>query len=69
MRHDELIKALNEMKPLWWNDPDPIEGRNYSIERVTILHGEDLEDEEICAHIELWDGGEATVYISEIILK
>lgn len=70
MRYDELIKALNDEKDLVWDDPDPIEGNDYTIDTVTILRGEDMDDEDICAHIEYGDGSsQATVYISEIKVK
>lgn len=62
----ELQKALREGKKLVWNDPDPIEGNDY-----TITHVEELDDE--------WDehtpiliayggGSEADVFLHEILI-
>lgn len=76
MTYNKLIKAIAENKDLVWNDPDPIEGNDYTIETVTILNGgmeddEDMDDmyDDMCALIQYGGGSEATVFISEISLK
>lgn len=72
MELNELIKAIAEKSPMVWNDPDPIEGNDYTIDTVTILNGDVGDDEDMgdmCALIQYGGGSEATVFISEISLK
>lgn len=64
----ELIKAVNNKTPLIWNDPNSIEGSNY-----TITYIEPVNEEEFDIHtpilIQYGGGSEAQVYLHEIIVK
>jgi hypothetical protein len=64
----ELKKAIRDKKTLVWNDPDPIEGNDYTISYI-----EDIDDDwdnDTLILIQYSNGGsEAQVYLSEIKLK
>ena len=67
----ELKKAIAENKKLVWNDPDPIEGNDYTISFVENLG--DLDEDDIVDYpilIQYNKGGsEAEVYLHEILVK
>ena len=66
----ELITAIEYGKPLVWNDPDPIEGNDYTISYIEDL--ESIEDFERHTPILIqYNGGgsEAQVFLHEILLK
>jgi hypothetical protein len=66
----ELNQAIKDGKKLVWNDPDPIEGNDYtitSIEDLSDLEEEDMDDYPIL--IQYNNGGsEAQVFLHEILL-
>jgi hypothetical protein len=68
----ELKKALAENKQLVWNDPDPIDGNDYTISFIEDID-DDIEDDDMVDYpilIQYNDSGsEAQVYLHEIILK
>ena len=68
----ELKQAVAENKQLVWNDPDPIDGNDYTINFIEDID-EDIEDEDMVDYpilIQYNDfGSEAQVYLHEIILK
>ncbi len=71
------MKTLNELKeavknniPLVWNDPNPIEGNDYTItymEELEHIDEEDIENYPIL--IQYGEGSEAEVYLHEILIK
>lgn len=69
MKLSEIKKARKENKNLKWNDPDPIEGNDYTITYIEDLSGftdEDMEDYPVL--IQYGGGSEAEVYLTEISL-
>lgn len=68
----ELKQAIAENKQLVWNDPDPIEGNDYTISFIEDID-DDIEDDDMVDYpilIQYNDSGsEAQVYLHEIILK
>ncbi len=69
MKLSEIKKAQAENKKLKWNDPDPIEGNDYTITYIEDLSGltnEEMEDYPVL--IQYGGGSEAQVYLSEITL-
>lgn len=65
----QLEIALHEGKKLIWNDPDPIEGNDYTI---SYINKEDLNSEDRLSPILIQynDGGsEAQVFLHEILIK
>ncbi len=65
----EIKKARKENKKLKWNDPDPIEGNDYTITYIEDLSGLTDEEMEDCPVLIQYGGGsEAEVYLSEISL-
>ena len=65
---EELKQAISENKELVWNDPDPIEGNDYTISYIEPLNDEVDEYFEIL--IQYNNGGsEAQVFLHEILLK
>ena len=62
MTKKEIKRAIKEGKEMVWNDPDPIEGNDYTITKVSNL------DDETCL-IHYGGGSEAGVYLTEIQLK
>ncbi len=68
----ELKQALAENKQLVWNDPDPIDGNDYTISFIEDID-DDIEDDDMVDYpilIQYNDSGsEAQVYLHEIILK
>jgi hypothetical protein len=68
MKLAELKQAIAENKTLVWNDPDPIEGNDYTITFI-----EDIDEEVFCddypIFIQYGGGSEAEVYLHEIVLK
>ena len=67
----ELNKAVKDGKKLVWNDPDPINGNDYTIsfiEDLSDLEEEDMDDYPIL--IQYNNGGsEAQVFLHEILIK
>lgn len=68
----ELKEAISSKAILVWNDPDPIDGNDYTISFVEPL--EDIEDDEDISDypilIQYNEGmSEAEVFIHEIIKK
>jgi hypothetical protein len=65
----ELKQAIAENKTLVWNDPDPIEGNDYTISFIEDLS--EIEEEDMRGFpilIQYNNGGsEAQVYLHEII--
>lgn len=63
MEHEEIKQAIKERKTLTWNDPDPIEGNDYTIDTIK------LDKDTETALITYGGGSEAEVYYSEISVK
>jgi hypothetical protein len=61
---NELKKAIENKIPLVWNDPDPIEGADYTITYIEPLTDDIDEDTPILIHY--GEGSEAQVYLWEI---
>lgn len=68
----ELKQAIAENKQLVWNDPDPIDGNDYTISFIEDVD-DDIEDDDMVDYPILIQynnsGSEAQVYLHEIILK
>ena len=64
----ELKDALQNNTPLVWNDPDPIEGNDYTITFV-----EDIDNDEFDISypilIQYGEGSESQVFLHEILYK
>lgn len=69
----ELRKALNLGLPLVWNDPDPIEGNDYTINKIFDMpspeEDEDEYSDDYILLIHYGEGSEAEVTPNEISLK
>lgn len=66
----ELKKAVLNKTPLVWNDPDPIEGNDYTITFIEDLS--EVEDDEDASGYPIliqYGGSEAEVYLHEILIK
>lgn len=65
---DQLDVAIRNKVPLIWNDPDPIEGNDYTI---TWIDTEDLTglDKHDPILIQYGGGSEAQVFLHEILVK
>jgi antitoxin component of RelBE/YafQ-DinJ toxin-antitoxin module len=72
MNLKEIAKAQEGKIPMKWNDPNPIEGNDYTITYIEDLtkrkelSEEELEDYPVL--IQYGGGSEAEVYLSEIVL-
>ena len=64
----ELKEAVAAGVPLVWNDPDPIEGNDYTITFIEDID-EEVFDEDYPILIQYGGGSEAEVYLHEIVLK
>jgi hypothetical protein len=68
----ELKQAITENKQLVWNDPDPIDGNDYTISFIEDID-DGVEDDDMVYYPILIQynnsGSEAQVYLHEIILK
>jgi hypothetical protein len=64
----DLKQAIAENKTLVWNDPDPIEGNDYTITFIEEID-EEVFDDYYPILIQYGGGSEAEVYLHEIILK
>jgi hypothetical protein len=64
----ELKQAVADKKELVWNDPDPIEGNDYTITFIEAID-EEVFDDDYPILIQYGGGSEAEVYLHEIILK
>lgn len=65
----ELKEAVAAGVPLVWNDPDPIEGNDYTINFIEDID-EEVFDEDYPILIQYNDfGSEAEVFLHEIVLK
>lgn len=68
----DLKQALVENQKLVWNDPEPIQGNDYTINFIEDLD-EDINDDDMVDYpilIQYNDfGSEAQVYLHEILLK
>ncbi|MEI6186945.1 MAG: hypothetical protein WCP46_00385 [Alphaproteobacteria bacterium] len=62
-----LKRAIEKGTPLVWNDPDPIEGNDYTISYIEPIL-EDF-DEHTPILIQYGEGSEAEVYLHEILIK
>lgn len=67
MTYKEVITAMKIGTPLIWNDPDPIEGNDYTITMVREMI--DGEDDNSPILIQYGGGSEAEVFLHEIIRK
>lgn len=69
----ELTEAWLSKKILVWNDPDPIEGNDYTIIFMDEMIEEtnDLENDELMPILIQYNGGqsEAQVFLHEILIK
>jgi hypothetical protein len=69
----ELTEAWLSKKTLVWNDPDPIEGNDYTITFMDemIEKADDLENDELMPILIQYNGGmsEAEVFLHEILIK
>jgi hypothetical protein len=66
----ELKQAIADKKELVWNDPDPIEGNDYTINFIENIDDEFEDDESYPILIQYNDfGSEAQVYLHEILVK
>jgi hypothetical protein len=64
----ELKQAIADKKELVWNDPDPIEGNDYTITFIEDID-EEVFDDVYPILIQYGGGSGAQVYLHEIILK
>lgn len=62
MTKKQILIAIKEGKKLKWNDPDPIEGNDYTINNVHKINDE-------TALIHYGGGSEAEVFLNEINFK
>lgn len=74
MNIEELRLAIKDKTPLVWNDPDPIDGNDYTIEFIEDLNeidnGEDdFEWDYTPILIQYGGGSEAEVFLYEILEK
>lgn len=67
MTYKQIIAAMKIGTPLIWNDPDPIEGNDYTI--TSIREMIDGEDDNSPILIQYGGGSEAEVFLHEILLK
>ena len=65
---NELRSAIWNNTPLVWNDPDSIEGNDYSISWIEPI-SEDDNDDDIPILIQYGNGSEAEVFLHEILKK
>ena len=66
----ELKNALKNKKHLVWNDPEPIEGNDYTITWIEDLT--DINDKEDMRGYPIliqYSGSEAQVFLHEILIK
>ena len=66
----ELKEAIKNNSTMVWNDPDPIDGNDYTITYVEDVN--DIEDDEDPRDYPIliqYGGSEAEVFLSEIELK
>ena len=63
----ELNQAILSGKTLVWNDPDPIEGNNYTITWIEPIYTDFETDTPIFIHY--GEGSEAQVFLHEILIK
>jgi hypothetical protein len=63
----ELKRAIENNTPLVWNDPDPIEGNDYTITYIQSL--DDIDDRNCPILIQYGEGSEAEVFLHEIKIK
>jgi hypothetical protein len=64
---DELKEAIALKKKMVWNDPDPIEGNDYTITYIEPIDDDFERDTPIL--IQYGEGSESQVYLHEILLK
>jgi hypothetical protein len=64
---NELKSAIWNNTPLVWNDPDPIEGNDYTISWIEPISEDD--DEHTPILIQYGEGSEAQVFLHEILKK
>jgi len=63
----ELKQAVAEGKQLVWNDPDPIEGNDYTVNFIEDIDEDDIEDDyPILIQYNDFES-EAQVYLHEIL--
>lgn len=67
MTYKEVVAAMRVGTPLIWNDPNPIEGNDYTITMVREMI--DGEDDDSPILIQYGDGSEAEVFLHEIKIK
>lgn len=69
MEYQQLKKAIENNIPLVWNDPEPIEGNDYSITQIVDFPDEEFDDEffeDFILTIQYGAGSEAEVLPNEI---
>ena len=67
---NELRSAIWNNTPLIWNDPDPIEGNDYTITSIASTDGyTDENDKLIPILIQYGGSSEAEVFLHEILKK
>lgn len=66
---NDLRKAVENKVPLVWNDPDPIEGNDYTISYVEDLDQIEDFDKDTPILIQYGGGSEAEVCLHEILIK
>jgi hypothetical protein len=64
---NELITAIQDKKTLVWNDPDPIDGNDYTISWIEEIDSEFDEHTPILIHYNS-NFSEAQVFLHEILL-
>jgi hypothetical protein len=64
---NELRSAIWNNTPLVWNDPDPIEGNDYTISWIEPISEDN--DEYTPILIQYGEGSEAQVFLHEILKK
>lgn len=73
MKLSQIRKALKNGTPLVWNDPDPIEGNDYTITQIADMPSakecSDADGEDWILTIQYGEGSEAEVTPNEISLK
>jgi hypothetical protein len=67
----ELKEAVKNNLTMVWNDPDPIEGNNYTITYIENLDHIDNEEDyrSFPILIQYGEGSEAEVFLNEILIK
>ena len=64
---EELVKMVSIGATLIWNDPDPIEGNDYTVTYIEPI--DESFDEDTPILIQYGGGSEAEVFLHELVKK